>query len=107
MNPFHLAIQVHDLALARAFYINVLHYAEGRSDNNWVDLNFFGHQLVCHLNTGIKNRHQQACTKNTVDEHGVPVPHFGIVLDMQDWEKLSTELLQSDIKYAIEPLYQI
>ena len=79
LSPFHLAISVHDLALSRKFYGKILGMKEGRSSSKWVDFNFFGHQLVIH-ETGTKNE----LIHNQVDGHGVPVPHFGVVLNMND-----------------------
>jgi extradiol dioxygenase family protein len=77
MNPFHLAIHVRDIAEARDFYLNIMGCTEGRSDQKWVDFNFYGHQLVCHLNPVLSQENKVAAIKNPVDGHGVPVPHFG------------------------------
>lgn len=103
MKPFHLAIPVHDITLARKFYIDTLGCLEGRSDSStdsqWVDLNFFGHQLVCHLDrTSARQQHT-----NLVDSHQVPVPHFGVVLNMPEWEKLAAELTAKKIDFIIQP----
>ncbi|MBA2237802.1 MAG: VOC family protein [Lysobacter sp.] len=99
--PFHLAIPVHDLAAARAFYGGVLGCAEGRSAGRWVDYDFFGHQLVCHCVGGV-----QAGTpagENPVDGHDVPVPHFGVVLDLPDWHRLADRLRAAGVAFVIEP----
>lgn len=99
MSPFHLAFPVHDLALARQFYGQVLGCPEGRSAEDWVDFNFYGHQIVAHLapdQTGPAQR-------NAVDGHGVPVRHFGIVLPMAEWEALAERLRAAGIKFIIEP----
>ena len=103
MNPFHLAIQVHNIDDARDFYINVLGCTEGRCDKKWLDLNFYGHQLVCHLNPSMNVDEQNTVINNSVDGHGVPVPHFGVVLEMKDWEALSLKLKKSGVKFEIEP----
>ena len=103
MNPFHLAIQVRDIAEARDFYLNIMGCTEGRSDQKWVDLNFYGHQLVCHLNPALKKENKVTAIKNPVDGHGVPVPHFGIVLEMSDWETLAGKLRERGVKFEIEP----
>jgi hypothetical protein len=86
LRPFHLAISVDSLTAAREFYGGLLGCAEGRSNELWVDFNFFGHQLVVHLDT----RADRVATalKNPVDGQGVPVPHFGLVMDMDDWADL-------------------
>ena len=103
MNPFHLAIQVRDIAEARDFYLNVLGCTEGRSDERWVDFNFYGHQLVCHLSPALQQAEKVVAIKNPVDGHGVPVPHFGVVLEMSDWQVLADKLQQQGIKFEIEP----
>ena len=98
-NPFHLAIQVHDLNQAREFYGSVLGCSEGRSAATWIDFNLYGHQLVCHLNRDMKLQTHS----NAVDEHDVPVPHFGVVLNMDDWEELAQRLKDQKVNFIIEP----
>jgi extradiol dioxygenase family protein len=100
--PFHLAIPVRDLAEAREFYGGILGCPEGRSSDEWVDFNFFGHQLVCHLHKGSLPDSSQK-TSNVVDDHDVPVPHFGAVLEMPLWDQLSRKLKDSGIEFVIEP----
>lgn len=101
LRPFHLAIPVTDLAAARAFYGGVMGCEEGRSDALWVDFNFFGHQLVCHLDT--RARDDLPGLQNLVDGHGVPVPHFGVVLDMQTWNRTRDRLRSAGVEFVIEP----
>ena len=81
LTPFHLAIPVHDLQVAAQFYEGILGCARGREDTQWIDFNLFGHQLVCHEVKGFRIEARQ----NPVDGYGVPVPHFGIVLELKDW----------------------
>lgn len=101
LQPFHLAIPVDDLHAARAFYGGVLACAEGRSSPEWIDFNFFGHQLVCHLD---KHRSQNRTElSNLVDGHGVPVPHFGIVLDLPAWEALRDRLQRANTEFVMQP----
>ncbi|HLQ77274.1 MAG TPA: VOC family protein [Terriglobia bacterium] len=100
--PFHLAIPVRDLAEARAFYGELLGCPEGRSSRDWVDFNFFGHQLVCHLQRTSPEVHSQD-TSNMVDDHDVPVPHFGAVLQVPVWESLSKKLKNANVKFVVEP----
>ena len=97
--PFHLAIPVDDLAAARAFYGEVLGCTEGRSTDEWVDFNLFGHQLVCHVVPG----HKPLVAANHVDGAEVPVPHFGVVLAWSEWETLAARLQQLDLQFALEP----
>jgi hypothetical protein len=99
LTPFHLAIMVRDLAAARAFYGQLLGCAEGRSAENWVDFNFFGHQLVCHVAASALRE----TVVNPVDGHDVPVPHFGMVLKMADWEALAQRLKSAGVRFVIEP----
>lgn len=98
--PFHLAVQVHDLAAARQFYGQMLGCPEGRSAETWVDFDFFGHQFVCHLNTKLSG---SSIHYNEVDGHGVPVPHFGIVLDMPRWEALAERMKSQGTEFVIAP----
>jgi extradiol dioxygenase family protein len=96
--PFHLAFPVHDLDAARAFYGGLLGCPEGRSAPEWIDFDFFGHQIVAHLADGAAPRHH-----NLVDGHDVPVPHFGAVLDMASWSALAERLQAAGTKFVIEP----
>ena len=100
MTPFHLAIPVRDLAAARAFYGGVLGCPEGRSSTEWIDFDFFGHQLVCHA--VIRDEAGRAA-HNPVDGDDVPVPHFGMVLEMPDWEALASRLKRAGVTFVIEP----
>ena len=98
MNPFHLAIPVKDLKASIEFYSEVLGCSRGRSSKSWADFNFFGHQLVCHVSPEKNNQ-----VTNVVDGEDVPVPHFGIILDMQDFNKIASRLLKKEINFIIEP----
>jgi uncharacterized protein len=99
LRPFHLAFPVHDLEAAREFYRDVLGCSEGRSSGSWIDFDLMGHQIVAHLDPGAKHQ----ATSNPVDGHDVPVPHFGVVLTMPDWEKLADRLKARKIAFGIEP----
>lgn len=95
---FHLAFNVRDLALTRRFYGEVLGCAEGRSSDTWVDFDFFGHQLSMHLGEPFKT----ACTGH-VGEHLVPMPHFGLVLALPDWQALARRLQAAKIAFVLPP----
>ena len=97
--PFHLAFPVHDLEAARAFYGGLLGCPEGRSAEDWVDFDFFGHQIVAHLDPGRAPRRHS----NPVDGHHVPVPHFGAVLAMAQWQELADRLKAEGADFVIEP----
>lgn len=99
LRPFHLAFPVDDLAKARAFYGDAMGCAEGRSSDEWIDFDFYGHQIVAHLAPGRAGDR----ASNHVDGHGVPVPHFGIVLRMEDWQELADRLQAAGVDFAIEP----
>lgn len=101
IRPFHLAIPVHDLEQARQFYGEVLGFAEGRSSDHWIDYDCYGHQLVVHLDEAMSVDHDKA--NNQVDGHAVPVPHFGVVLDMATWQDLAERLKEQGTQFAIEP----
>ena len=100
LTPFHLAIPVSNLEECRVFYREVLKCEEGRSDTHWVDFDFFGHQLVIHYKPAEEKKEEH---HNAVDGHDVPVPHFGVVLPWEVWEKLANDLRASGIKFVIEP----
>jgi len=103
LTPFHIAVQVRDIEEARRFYQGLLGCTEGRSSREWVDFNLFGHQFVCHLNPGLGPDGRIASHFNPVDGHGVPVPHFGVVLEMGDWQMLAERLKQHGVQFVIEP----
>ena len=99
LRPFHLAFPVHDLAAARAFYGATLGCVEGRSSDRWVDFDFFGHQIVAHLDPAARS----AGATNPVDGHDVPVPHFGVVLALADWQALSERVAAAGVSFGIAP----
>jgi len=123
--PFHLALCVRDLAEARAFYGELFGCPEGRSSADWVDFDFFGHQLVCHRTAvaegpdrgatgrgatgrgatgrGATGRGATGRASNQVDGHSVPVPHFGVVLEMERWEQLAARLRAAGVEFVVEP----
>ena len=103
LRPFHLAIPVHDLAAARAFYGGLLGCPEGRSADRWIDFDFFGHQLVVHRVDGGGGDAGANPGANMVDGHGVPVPHFGVVLTLDDWQALAERLQAAGTRFEIEP----
>ncbi|TKI05313.1 VOC family protein [Martelella alba] len=99
--PFHLAIPVYDLAAARHFYGEIFGCEEGRSSEQWVDFNFFGHQLVIHEHP--QTASQRQVHTNPVDGHDVPVPHFGVVLAWDDWQALAKRLTERGADFVIGP----
>jgi uncharacterized protein len=103
LTPFHVALQVRDIDEARYFYKNILGCAEGRSAAHWVDFNLYGHQLVCHLNPALGRQGQISSRHNPVDGHSVPVPHCGVVLEMEDWAVLAQRLKEHGLKFVVEP----
>lgn len=98
INPFHLAIPVKEITETRYFYRDVLGCEEGRSSDHWVDFNFFGHQLVIHIDSSKAN----ILNENSVDGKSVPVPHFGIVLDWDVFENFEKKI-RNKVKFIIEP----
>jgi uncharacterized protein len=103
LTPFHVALQVRDIPEARHFYKTVLGCSEGRSDAQWIDFNLYGHQLVCHLNASLGPQGQIASHRNAVDAHSVPVPHCGVVLEMEDWAALAQRLKEQGLNFIVEP----
>ena len=98
LQPFHLAIPVNDLDSSKKFYHHLLGCKEGRSSDEWIDFNFFGHQLVCHLSEKSSNE-----ILNSVDFHEIPVPHFGLVLSWSDFKSITSDLSEKKIEFLIEP----
>lgn len=99
LRPFHLAFPVRDIAEARAFYGDLLGCREGRSTDEWVDFDFYGHQIVAHR---VESWGTDA-GGNPVDGHDVPVPHFGVVLDIPTWQSLADRLVAAGTTFEIEP----
>lgn len=100
LSPFHLAIPVHDLAAAREFYGRMMGCEEGRSSARWVDFNFLGHQLVCHLDDDMQ---ADVRLHNEVDRVQVPVPHFGVVVSKEDWQYLADRFAAFGADFLVEP----
>jgi extradiol dioxygenase family protein len=99
LRPFRLAFPVRDLEEARAFWGGAIGCPEGRSSDEWIDFDFYGHQIVAHLSPGAA----EANASNPVDGHDVPVPHFGIVLALDDWQDLADRLTAAGVEFAIPP----
>ena len=97
-NLFHLAFPVNDLDAAREFYGGILECPEGRSSDHWIDFSLYGHQIVTHLSATVSEK-----VSNHVDADDVPVPHFGIILPMDEWRALADKLKSSGVKFIIEP----
>lgn len=102
VQPFHLAVPVNDLKKAREFYGKFLGFEEGRATESWIDWNFFGHQFVTHLKPS-KKPDESISAHNEVDGHQVPVPHFGVVLEWQQWHDFAEKLRSAKVKFVIEP----
>ena len=101
LRPFHLAFPVRDVGEARAFYGGVLGCPEGRSSDEWVDFDLFGHQIVAHVHPTAQA--EAPAHHNAVDGHDVPIPHFGIVLRLDDWKALRDRLVAAGTEFVIEP----
>ena len=99
MQPFHLAVPVHDVTLARKFYKEVIGCAEGRSDTRWVDFDLFGHHFVIHHKDDLLVEQ----SSNPVDGDDVPIPHFGVVLEWEQWHEFAARLEEHQIEFVIEP----
>ena len=98
LNPFHLAIPVSNLEESVSYYRDTLGLREGRSSNKWADFNFFGHQLVCHVSNIINEQ-----ITNPVDGEEVPVPHFGVVLSVEEFEEFLLQINDKNIDFIIKP----
>ncbi|MEY2524714.1 MAG: uncharacterized protein QOJ66_3279 [Ilumatobacteraceae bacterium] len=89
---------VDDLDAARDFYGQTLGCAQGRSAETWIDWDFRGHQIVTHLSPSSAER-----IHNPVDGLDVPVPHFGLILTIDEFHALADRLRAADTKFVIEP----
>ena len=99
LSPFHLAIPVNNIAKCKIFYKEILGCIEGRSSNNWVDFDLFGHQLVIHFQeSNNKNLHT-----NPVDGKDVPIPHFGVILEWENFKWFSSKLEKKGVEFIIKP----
>ena len=98
MRPFHLAFPVDDLTTTREFYTEILGCKEGRSSDRWIDFDMYGHQVVAHLIDKVED-----VQTNSVDGDDVPASHFGVILEMQQWNELSERLKELGTKFIIEP----
>jgi len=98
IKPFHLAIPVIDLEQATTFYESVLGCSRGREDEHWIDFNLYGHQLVCHLSNAASVQ-----ISNPVDGDNIPVPHFGVILDFQEFDALAERLRKNNQEFIVEP----
>jgi extradiol dioxygenase family protein len=103
LTPFHTAVTVRDIPEAREFYGTKLGFPEGRSAADWVDFDMFGHQFVVHLNTSLGKDGSVRSISNPVDGHGVPVPHCGVVLQFENWQRFADKLSEVIDNFIIEP----
>ena len=99
LQPFHVAVPVHDLAACKEFYLSNFQCEVGRTDTHWIDLNLYGHQFVLHYKEGLNADHHH----NAVDGKSVPVPHYGVVLQWEDWQELANRLRSNKVDFVIEP----
>ncbi len=97
--PFHLAFPVKDLDETYSFYTGILGCSTGRSSDQWIDFNMWGHQVVAHLSPD----EAKESARNAVDGHGVPVRHFGVILEMDEWEELAEKVKAAGVDFVIEP----
>jgi extradiol dioxygenase family protein len=103
LQPFHIAFPVDDLAAARHFYGAVIGCPEGRSSDQWIDFDCFGHQIVAHLKPEAAPRNRTLRDSNLVDGHDVPVPHFGVVLTLDQWRALASRVTAAGVRFVVEP----
>lgn len=97
-NPFHIAIPVHDLEICKNFYQQNFQCELGRQSDTWIDLNFYGHQFVLHLDNKRSSK-----MINQVDAKSIPVPHYGVILEWNQWEELVQRLNKNSVSYIVEP----
>ena len=98
IKPFHIAILVRNLEESIEFYESILGCSRGRQDEHWIDFNLYGHQLVCHLSDSAAKQ-----MNNPVDGDNIPVPHFGVILDFQEFDSLTDRLKKNKQEFIVEP----
>ena len=99
LRPFHLAFPVTDIKETIRWYKSILNCTVGRQDTKWVDFNFYGHQLSAHL----VDQNDSLISTNTVDSKHIPARHFGVILNIDDWQNLCSNLKKKEIIFLIEP----
>lgn len=99
MPPFHLAFPIYDIAETREFYVNLLNCTVGRESDKWIDLDFYGHQISAH----VKPEELDKVNTNQVDGKNVPVRHFGLILEWDEWHLLSKKLQDAGASFIIDP----
>lgn len=99
LTPFHIALPVHDIKICREFYETNFLCTPGRESDHWVDLNFYGHQFVLHLDENIKSKTIQ----NEMDDHAIPVPHCGVILKWDQWQELAQRLQNNKVEFIVKP----
>ena len=99
LSPFHLALPVNSIAEAQEFYVKVLGCKEGRSTEAWMNFDFYGHNVVVHRDPNHRGHNHS----NIVDGHSVPVPHFGIVMNWEEWHELAEHLKKEKVRFVVEP----
>ena len=103
LTPFHIAVATRDIEESREFYARKLGFHEGRSTENWIDFNMFGHQFVTHLNPDLGPEGKVQALYNPVDNHCVPIPHCGVIMQFEDWQQFAKRLEGVITEYIIEP----
>lgn len=103
LTPFHIAVQVRNIDEARDFYGLKLGFPEGRSAAQWIDFSMFGHQFVTHLNPALGIEGHLPFVSNPVDGHDIPVPHFGVVLEMDEWHRFADRVTEVISNFIVEP----
>ncbi|MEE9446838.1 MAG: VOC family protein [Arenicellales bacterium] len=103
LTPFHIAVAVRDIPEAREFYGVKLGFPEGRSTDEWIDFNLFGHQFVVHLDKNLGKQGNVQSVNNSVDGQGVPVPHCGVILEFEQWQAFADQLGKVITEFVIEP----
>jgi len=99
VRPFHLAFPVNDLASTRAFYQEALQCKVGRTSEKWIDFDLFGHQITAHLSPDDTTKP----TQNDVDGKQVPVRHWGVILEWDQWNALAERMKERKTDFVIEP----
>ena len=97
--PFHYSFKMKDHQSTREFYGDILGCEEGRSNETWLDFDFFGHQVTAHLSDTFPEL--DYC--GFVDGVALPIPHFGVILSLKDYTKVKDALERHQYSFIVKP----
>ncbi|UAJ09351.1 VOC family protein [Glacieibacterium megasporae] len=98
MSPFHLAFRIDAIEPTRHFYAGLLGCRQGREAANWIDFEFYGHQISAHVGP-----RPEKVLMTRVDDEEVPLSHFGAIVDWPEWQRLAERIAASGNDFVVTP----